>query len=212
MFGIVRISFFPPTTTCNAFLIIKEHEILFKISIVRYSLIASLIILITGIAKKFDVLDERYSTMIMIGILVIQTILFILVFFIIIISKRKITAHKNHEVRIIRFKFKDRFIKGNTDILPENIYPTNPMKSALFKIYLEIENVSEIPEIGISKTSTERIIPDIKKHIVNFNTEMGNNNFIFDADIIVDPNEKINFRINKDTVIKLFFLGECYLP
>ncbi len=39
-----------------------------------------------------------------------------------------------------------------------------------------------------------------------------NNNFIFIADIIVVPKEMINFLLEKDTIVKLFVLGELYIP
>lgn len=99
-----------------------------------------------------------------------------------------------------------------TQIYFQNISSTNPRKSALFKVFLEIENVSEPPEIGISKDGVKRELPNIKDHIVNINSGKINENFIFDAELIVRPNENINFQVKKDAVIKLFFLGEFYIP
>lgn len=175
--------------------------------ITKISLAAFILVTIAMAAKALGVLDKRYSDMIMLGALALQTIILGLLIIILIMKRRKL-----HGVKIIRYQLHDIFVKGDTNILSDNVSPTNPRKSALFKIFLEIENISETPEIGISKIGSGRVIPNIKDHIININSGMVNNNFIFDADIIVGPNEKINFRIKKDTVVKLFFLGEFYIP
>lgn len=173
----------------------------------KLSLIAILIMLIALVSEIAGILDKRYSNIIMFGILAIQTV-FLAIFVTIVIMKKRIL----NGVRIVRYQLHDTLVKGETDIIPENISPTNPRKSAIFKIFLEIENVSEIPEIGISKTGLGRVIPDIKNHIININSGIADNNFIFNADVIVRPGEKINFQIKKDTTVKLFFLGEIYMP
>lgn len=139
--------------------------------------------------------------------LIASLIIIVLIMIFILMRRQKFNG-----VKIIRYQFCDRSVKGDTNILPENISSTNPRKSALFKVFLEIENVSEPPEIGISKDGVKRELPNIKDHIVNINSGKIKENFIFDAELIVRPNEKINFQIKKDTVIKLFFLGEFYIP
>jgi hypothetical protein len=164
-------------------------------------------VIITLLARLFDILDERYSNMILIGSLLIQTFLLIIGTVILILKTRKING-----VKIPRYQFYDTMVKGDTNIIPENISPTNPRKRAIFKIFLAIENISDPPDIGIFKMNVGKNIPDIKDQIVNLNSGLVDNNFIFDADIIVEPGEKINFRLKKDTVVKLFFLGEFYLP
>ena len=80
------------------------------------------------------------------------------------------------------------------------------------QIFLEIENVESPPDIGIFKMCAERILLDIEDNIININSGIVENSFIFDADVIVRPDEKINFKLKKDTTIKLFFLGEFYTP
>lgn len=173
----------------------------------KLSLAAILTVIITLFLETLDILDEKYSHIILFGIGVIQ-IVFLAIFIIIVIIKKR----RMNGVKIIRYQLHDTMVKGETDILPENMSPTNPRKSAMFKIFLEIENISETPEIGIYKMSLGRVVPNIKDYIVNINFGKVDNNFIFNADVMVGPDEKINFQIKKDTIIKLFFLGEIYLP
>lgn len=175
----------------------------------KISLTATLILMISVVASIFGILDNRYVKMIMYAVFVVQTMLLIIVIIILILKKRKMKG-----VRIIRYQLQNQPVKGETNIISEKISPTNPMKSTLFKIFLEIDNISEPPEIGIGiyKITTEKIIPDIKNHVVNINSGMVDHSFIFDADVIVRPEEQINFQVKKDTTIKLFFLGEFYVP
>lgn len=173
----------------------------------KLSLTASLILLIALIAETIGILDKRYLTMIMYIVLVIQVMIFVLLI-VIVINRRGII----NGVKMIRYQFSDRLVKGNTCILPEYISTTNPGKSALFKIFLEIKDIREPPEIGISKIGVETVTPDIKDHIIKVNSCIIDNSFIFDVDILVKPWEKINFQLKKDTTIKSFFLGEFYIP
>lgn len=176
--------------------------------ITKLSLAAFLIVSMTIIAETTGVLDIRYARVILYSVLAIQTVLLAISTIISIIIKKR----RMHGVRIVRYQLHDTLVKGNTDILPENVSPTNPRKSALFAVFLEIENASETPEIGIFKMSIGDIAPGIKDHITRVRSGMIENSFVFHADVIVKPGEKINFQIKKDTTVKLFFLGEVYIP
>lgn len=175
--------------------------------IVKVSLIASLVLLLSTIARIFGILDKEYINIIMNIVLVIQAIL-LTMFIIIIIMKRR----NMNGVKIIRYQIDNKLIKGNADILPEYMFPTNPRKLAFFKVFIEIEDVKEPPEFGILKMGTDKTSHDIMDHVTNVNSGIMENSFIFDADIIVRPGEKINFRLKKDTIVKWFFLGEFYIP
>jgi hypothetical protein len=177
-------------------------------ALTKISLAVSITIVMAFIIGKLNLLDNRYVNIIVIVAVVIQLILFIAasIITVFIFSKRK------RGIRIVRYKCEDKSIYGGTYILPENLSPTNPGKSALFEVFLEIENVKDIHEIvvynvsvGLSAINIENNITDVKSGIVN-------NNFMFSARIIVEPNEKINFLIEKDATIKLFVLGEFYVP
>ncbi len=183
---------------------------MFTLKRISIATIATIIIIFaTIIARALGILDKTYTNIIIDYLLAIQMAFILISIIIYLISRRRLNG-----IKIIRYQLYDTPVKGETNILPENITPTNPRKSAIFKFFLEIENMSdtELPEIGILKESVGKFMPDIKKHIINVKCGVVNNSFIFDVDIIVKPDEEINVQIRKDTVIKSFFLGEFYIP
>lgn len=173
----------------------------------KISLAMSLVMLMAFIVEKLNILDKKYTIIIMIAAAVIQAILLGLVVISVIMRSRKM-----HGVKMTRYQCHDRFIKGDDYILPTHVSTTNPRKSAMFKLLIEIKDVSEPPEITISKIGVAPVAQDIKNHIINVESFTVDNSFLFDADIIVKPGEKINFGFKKDTMIKSFFLGEFYVP
>jgi hypothetical protein len=173
----------------------------------KISLAMSLVVLMASVAKTLNILDKRYTVIIMVAAAVIQAILLVLVVMSAIIRGRQTCG-----VKMTRYQFHDRFVKGNDYILPEYISTTNPRKSAIFKLLVEIKDVSEPPEITISKIGVASVEQDIKNHIVNIESFTVDNSFLLDADIIIQPGEKINFGFKKDIVVKSFFLGELYVP
>ena len=173
----------------------------------KISLILMFTTLAILVAESLEVLDSAYADFIMSAILALQIVLLV-AFVAILVMKRRIM----NGVKIMRYHFNDRLIKGATDILPENISPTNPRKTAVFKVLLEIRDVDEPPEFGISKICTGTKTSNIGDHVFNIISGIADNNFLFTADIIVRPGEKINFQLKKDANVKLFLLGELYIP
>ncbi len=176
----------------------------------KITLIIFIIVITSLIAEFVGILDVRYGSYILIAGILIQILL--LAFLIIAIMNRKRELTKG--IKIIRHKFEDKFIKGDTEILPKFMTSTNPRKSSIFKIFFQVKDFKEPPEFGILKMDKGNIKSDedIKKHLLDVNAQIIEGSFIFDADIIVNPEEKINFKFKKDTNIKLFFIGELYLP
>lgn len=176
-------------------------------TITKLSLVLCTITGATLVAEKLGILESRYAIIIAIISSVIQVI------FIGISTAMLITKYrKTHAVKIIRYKFNDRFVRGNDYMITEHISTTNPRKSAIFKILLDIKYTGEPPEIEVSKNNIVSIASDVKNHIINVNSEVVDDNLLFDADVIVKPGEEINLRLNKDALIKSFFLGEFYIP
>ena len=173
----------------------------------KISLAMSLVMLMAFITEKLNILDKKYTIIIMIVAAVIQAILLGLVAISVIIRSRKMRG-----VKMTRYEFHNIFVKGNDYILPEHVSTTNPRKSATFKLLIEIKDVTEPPEITISKIGVAQVAQDIKNHIINVESFALDNSFLLDADIIIKPGEKINFGLKKDTMIKSFFLGEFYVP
>ncbi len=176
---------------------------------INYIIMFALIVNI--VAEKLGYIDTKNSNYIWIIGLSIQIIL--LTIFVVLISMRK--RQLKRTVKIPRYQFEDRYIKGDTHILPKNISTTNPGKSSIFKIYFEIKDFKkdEPPDFCIyamGKVPME--ITDMKKHLADINIGIEDNLFIFNADIIVRPNQEINFMFKKDTNLKTFFVGEVYIP
>jgi hypothetical protein len=176
-------------------------------TLTKLSLAAGFIILMAFVAEILSVLDSRYTAIIMVVAATIQMISLFVLIAIVIMRHREIRG-----VRIVRYQFSNRFINMNEYILPEHISITNPGKSAIFKIFMEAKHTNESPEIEISNMSVTEVISDMKDRIINNNSRVIDNNFIFDVDITVKPGEKINFQLKKDTFVNSFLLGEFYIP
>lgn len=179
--------------------------------ITKVSILITLVLTMNLVAESLGFVEKKYSNYILIIGLAIQTIL--LAIFSIIIASRK--RQLKRTVKIPRYRFEDRYIKGDTNILPKNISTTNPGKSSIFKIYFEIKDFKkdEPPDFCIFSMGKEPMeITDMKKHLADINIGIEDNLFIFNADIIVRPNQEINFAFKKDTNIKTFFVGEVYIP
>ncbi len=175
--------------------------------ITKISLVATFIVLTAIAARMLGILDKEYYETMMYTILVIQLIILLILVIILILKRRKMKG-----VRIIRYQTHNKFIKGDTNIIPEYISSTNTRKSAIFTVLLQIENVADAPEVTISKMLGEKKIINIKDHIITVDAGLIENCYMFHADIISRPGEKINFNLNKDATVKLFFLGELYIP
>ena len=174
----------------------------------KISLIITFILTVAVTAQTMGKLNNVYTMYILMIGLTVQFIMVII--FITIILYRRNEMKKG--IKIIRYKAEDRYIKGCTDIIPQYIAPTNPRKSSIFKIFVETENFKGIPDFGICKMGKGDVNIDLKQHILNIRTGIVAKSFIFDADIIMRPVEKINCKFKDDVNIKLFFVRELYIP
>lgn len=159
------------------------------------------LMMISTIAMYYYKIDKRhYEPLLKISIL-IQ--LFCIAMY--LLSRSKL--NKKY-LKIIRHRFDNKFIKGNDTIFPEPIYSTSPRNPAIFKIYWETGEFTRgnPPEMFIE---TNQI--DIKNHILDIKRRVENDVFFCNVDIRVMPNEKINFKFNKDVNIRIFKLEEVYL-
>lgn len=167
------------------------------------------IILATVIARIIGVLNNDYANLIIsVGLAVQATML-------IIFSIKYVIAryYRSKWVTIPRRTINDEYIKGDTDILPKSLSSTNPRNASVFSIYLEVKEFDEFPEFGIEKTKTSgKMTQDIGRHILNTNMGIKDGVFTFEADIIMSPNEVINFKFRKDTKVNIFSVKEIYIP
>lgn len=174
----------------------------------KISLTIFLILMVVLVAEIFGILDRTYGNYIFIVGLSIQIIILIILLTTLLVRNNKL----KRGVKIIRYKIMDKYIKGGTELIPEYITSTNPRKSSIFKIFVEAEDFKDPPDFGMCKMGKGDINVDIKKHILGVRSGIIEKSFIFDADIIVGPDEKINFKFKDDINIKIFFIGELYIP
>jgi hypothetical protein len=173
----------------------------------KLSFAAFVIVVAAFVAEKLGMLDMRYVIMVANIAAVIQVILLLVVSTIEVKKYRK-----KRGIRMVRYQVTNKLVNGGTFIIPKHVSPTDPRKSALFEVFLEVEDVEEIPNISVNKTSATHIKQDMKDNIISVKSGIVNDNFVFTAGIIVRPDEMINFMIEKDTTVKLFVLGELYIP
>lgn len=176
----------------------------------KISLTVLFILTMIMVAEAFGILSQKYGSYIFFVGLSIQIIMLIALIVLLIIKKREL----KRGVEIIRHRIDDKYIKGDTDILPSFIGPTNPRKASIFKIYLEAKDFKEDPGFSMCKMGKGSLekMANIKKHVLYANTGIVDNLFVFTADIIVRPDEKINFKFKEDINIKMLFIGELYIP
>lgn len=174
-------------------------------TLVKISILAIILMALGLIAIHFMILDKKYVyTFVYINI-IIQT----LVIAVYILTR----FNRPKDVKIIRHQFENKFIKGDTNIFPEHIFSTNPRNAAIFKIYIGVSEFAkdDPPEIYIDiKGRHEQAISDIKNHLRNIKVGIEKDMFLIKGDIIVMPNEKINFKFRKDVNVKIFILEEVY--
>ncbi len=127
-----------------------------------------------------------------------------------IIGMRMITkdwTESSSKVMILKGKFDNKQVNANTDIFDRLIIPTNPMKSCIFRICIELADKFIGPSLELSVMRT---------------CESGTCEQKIDASqckegshalhINIHPREKLNFKFNKDIKIKLFSVEEYYTP
>lgn len=173
----------------------------------KLSLVTSFIVLTLIAARILGIMDEKYYEITMYIMLAMQLLILLTLVIIVILKRRKMKG-----VRIVRYQTENKFIKGDTNIIPEYISSTNTRNSAIFSVLLQIDNITSVPEVTISKMLGDKKLTDIKDHIITVDAGLVENCYMFHADIISRPGEKINFNLNIDATVKLFFLGELYIP
>lgn len=155
-----------------------------------------------GIANK-----KSISTILMV-IVAIQISLFIIF---LVGHIRRYMASIYVPIPILRFD--NRIVRGHTNISPEYICATNPNGSSTLNISFEIKDLQEYPEFGILKINKNLRIEDIEKEILKMEERITEDKVTrFNIDIIINPEEKINFQFDRDVNLRLFTVHEMYKP
>ncbi len=122
--------------------------------------------------------------------------------------------NKSKGVKMVRLRLNNILIKGDINIFPEPISSTSPRNPAIFKIYWEIGEFAkeDPPEFNIDIIgSNGKEMTEINSRILDIKTRIVKNIFLYNADIKIMPNEKINFKFRKDANVKIFNLEEVYI-
>lgn len=169
--------------------------------------IGSSVLMVLGlIVVHFMTSDKKYTSFFIYTNTIVQAL--------IIVAYILLRINRPKDVKIIRHQFENKFIKGDMNIFPEYIFSTNPRNTTIFKIYCEVrEFTKDGPSEFIFdiKGRQEQEIRDIKSHILNFKIGIEKDMLVYNGDIIVKPNEKINFKFRKDVNVKIFTLEEVYI-
>ena len=167
----------------------------------------SIVLMVLGlIATYFMTLDKKYIPFFIYVNIIVQAL--------VITSYILLRTNRPKDLKIVRHKFENKFKKGDMDIFPEHIFSTNPRNATIFKIYWQVSEFTKEnpPEFVVDiKGRYGEVINDIKNHILNFKIGTEKDILVCKGDIIVKPNEKINFKFKKDVKVKMFILEEVYI-
>jgi len=170
-------------------------------TLVKISLFSIFLMILGAVAFYFKMLERRYLEAIIYGNILVQgSVLF---------SRMKMRLAKKKNVEIIRYQFMKKSIKEFTNVFSEHIFPTNTRNHSIFKIYWEAINP---PRFTLEMMDSNGIIlSDINSRVLYININKDKDINMFDAEIKVMPNEKINFQFTKDVNIESFTLKEIYI-
>lgn len=110
-----------------------------------------------------------------------------------------------NKVIVPKAKFIDKFVYANNEILSQNIRPISPSHSSIFRINIEFNSIDKIRDLKFSiirkyqlNTCEQNIeIKDLNRHVI---------------DLTINPKEIINFKFDKDVILRSFSVDELYIP
>lgn len=184
----------------------KELNIIFlgkksqipKLLIIRFSLsiigfIVSLYFLIKffndGIPRQFEI---------------IVLIFFAILIFILHIIDRKYFPRIKNGVPILRYDVSNKDVKSKSDLLLEGITPTNPHRTSLFNVHVEMDNNTDPLAMRIYKTK--------ENYVVGEAFTLLEPKTIRDLGILIKPEETFNFQFDNAGIVKKLSITEIYTP
>lgn len=125
---------------------------------------------------------------------------------------RKILKHGHplpglieNAVKIPKYHVENLSLSANSDLLNKDIIPTSPFRTCVLRIYMELSDKVEQLEISaIRKVETTTTEDAIKIKSVK------ERKYIIET--LARPKETINFRFDKNLLIKNLFIEELYIP
>ena len=183
---------------------VTQRKTLVMISII------SIILMVLGLIVVYFInlfmnLDKKYISFFIYANMIVQA--FVIVAYILL------RANRPKDLKIVRYRFENKFKKGDMDIFPEHIFSTSPRNPTIFKIFWQVREFTkdDPPEFIIDiKGRNGEVIHDIKSHILSSKIGTEQDMLVYNGDVIIRPNEKINFKFRKDVNVKIFALEEVY--
>lgn len=180
--------------------IVRGGKKIYIIMLVR--LILSIIGLISSIIILFKDINGELGNFgfhtLLIGFLVL------IVGLLHLIDKKYLIKIRN-AVPIKRCDFIDKNIKSKSDIFSGGITSTNPNKMAIFNVHIEMDDNPEPMTMRTYKTKeqcgvVEEVFTEIKPKSSH------------DIDLLIKPEEALNFQFDKSGIIKKLMVTEIYAP
>lgn len=158
------------------------------------------------IAYIFEMLSLKYAVMISLTVFILQLI--IIAAFIRKALKNPNMAIIMAKVIISKGKITDKHVRGKDDIFRESVRSVNPRRDGIFRIILEL--AQEVEKGPLKFYVVRKCQSNTCEQEIDVIDPYKTKRHIFD--IAVDPEEKVNFKFNKDTMIKSFSVDELYMP
>lgn len=176
------------------------------------SRIITFTILLITIAALVELDLDIITSQQMLVISVISVVVTILIVVVLAYRIYKIIGYRDivptfSDVKVIipKVHISDKFVCANSNILENDITSTNPFRTCIFRISLEINNSMEQLGMSAVRLIDSKIVEStIKKRFVAKETYI--------IDTVVGPKEIVNFKFDSDIDIKKLLIDELYVP
>lgn len=189
-----------------------------RISIITLSLLSfvSLTIMIAVfIADLLGYIRTEFATAIVIANLVVQMTLITVLIRKLIKSVRAVgivsrTADSVSTTGVVipKENFNDKHIPGDKEILSRSVKPVHPWKYSKFRVIMEL--VPDLEDRPLKFYIIRKYSNELTEQEVDIIKPSDSSKHVFELNI--DPKELINFKFNRDTVVKSFSIDELYNP
>lgn len=167
-----------------------------------YMMIVPIMIILATVSSYYGLLKKEYMILIVIFSIFLNLIGILLLF----IIRSKLQNYSIGRVIVQKGKCNDKCLKANDNIFEKDIIPTNPSKDSIFIVKFAVEKEIQELKFSVVRKCSHGICED-NADIRNFDK---NTNYLLHVRVI--PTEMLNFKFNKDLIIKNFVVEELYIP
>lgn len=159
-------------------------------------------ILILANSYYYGLLKKEYVILIIIFSIFLNLIGILLLF----IIRSKLQNYSISRVIVQKGKCNDKYLKANDNIFEKDIIATNPSKDSIFIVKFAVEKEIQELKFSVVRKCPHGICED-NADIRNFDK---NRSYLLHVRVI--PTEMLNFKFNKDLILKNFVVEELYIP